>query len=83
MGCPISYVIFTIYYAWGRYSSISNEARFETFGGPLDYTGTTEKRERNFKNKFYHFPIFIQLANKYVSKSFMYQSYKQYSNSLL
>ena len=40
-------------------------------------------RERNFKNKFYHFPRLIQLANKYVSKSFMYQSYKQYSNSLL
>ena len=26
MGCPINYVIFTIYYAWGRYSSISNDA---------------------------------------------------------
>lgn len=76
MICPINYVIFTIYYAWGRYSSISNDARFETFGGSLDYTGITEKRDRNFKNKvdFIIFTRFIQLANKYVSKSFMYQS---------
>ena len=60
----------------GTYSSISNDARFETFGGSFDYTGITEKRDRNFKNKidFIISPRFIQLANKYVSKSFMYQS---------